>query len=437
MGYNTQQKLKDNIAAIQIALKWKQGQLLLPEQVEALKRYAGFGGLKAVLYPNAPKEEWIKLKASKEDLRLYPDIIQLHQLLQQHFNEVENKQAIDSIKNSILTAFYTPEIIPKTVFNVLKDQGIEPRNMYEPSSGAGVFVTEVAIAFPALENIITVEKDMLTGRILTALGSSIPVPVSVQVKGFEDTPDAENGTHDLIISNIPFGNFRVFDEAIYDESLTGKIHNYFFAKGLDKIKVGGLLAFITTDTFLNSPSNKQAREYIFNHADFISLNVLPDNLMKDTGNTEAPSHLLVVQKNISKQFLSDSEELLVNTIETQNEFGKYSINQFIQQHPEIILGDEIKAGKNQYGKVNQTVWQNGDINNIKEKLASTITHGINQHFNKEAFALKVTQETIATGKQLTYLPMPENNPDNSAVQLGLFDISPAANINRASAYINS
>ena len=80
MGYNSQQKLKDNIAAIQIALEWKQGQSLLPEQVEALKRYSGFGGLKAVLYPNAPNEEWIKLKASKEDLKLHPDIIERHKL---------------------------------------------------------------------------------------------------------------------------------------------------------------------------------------------------------------------------------------------------------------------------------------------------------------------------------------------------------------------
>ncbi|HUZ57808.1 MAG TPA: helicase-related protein [Hanamia sp.] len=436
MGYNSQQKLRDNIAAIQIALEWKQGQSLLPEQVEALKRYAGFGGLKATLYPNAPKEEWIKLKASKEDLRLYPGIIELHQLLQQHLNEVAYKQAIDSIKNSILTAFYTPEIIPQTVFNVLKEQGIEPKQMYEPSSGAGVFVTEAAIAFPALENITAVEKDMLTGRILTVLCSSIPLPVSIHIKGFEDTPDAENGTHDLVISNIPFGNFRVFDDSINNESLNGKIHNYFFAKGLDKIKDGGLLAFITTDAFLNSPSNKEARKYVFNHANFISLNVLPDNLMKDTGNTEAPSHLLIVQKNISKQSRSDNEELLVNTIEAENEFGNYPINQFIQQHPEIILGDEIKAGKNQYGKAHQTVWQNGDINDIKEKLAATITDGINQHFNKEAFTLKFTKESISSGKQLTYLPMPENNPDNSAVQLGLFDISPVANINRASAYIN-
>jgi hypothetical protein len=309
MGYNSQQKLKDNIAAIKIALEWKQGQMPLPKHVETLKRYAGFGGLKAILYPNAPKEEWVKLKASKEDLRLYPDIIQLHQLLQQHLNEVEYKQAIDSIKNSILTAFYTPEIIPQTVYTILKEQGIEPKRIYEPSSGAGVFVTEAAIAFPALENITAVEKDMLTGRILSALGSSIPVPVSAQVKGFEDTLDADNGTHDLIISNIPFGNFRVFDGAFNDESITSKIHNYFFAKGLDKIKEGGLLAYITTDAFLNSPSNKQAREYVFNHADFISLNVLPDNLMKDTGNTEAPSHLLIVQKNISKKSLSVNEEL--------------------------------------------------------------------------------------------------------------------------------
>ena len=84
------------------------------------------------------------------------------------------------------------------------------------------------------------------------------------------------------------GSFRVFDDTINHESLTGKIHNYLFAKGLDKTKEGGSLAFIIIDAFLNSPSNKVAREYVFKHADFTSLNVLPDNLIKDTGNTEAP-----------------------------------------------------------------------------------------------------------------------------------------------------
>lgn len=436
MSYNSQQKLKDNLAAIRIALEWQPGQLLLPEQAETLKRYAGFGGLKAVLYPNGPREEWIKLKASKEDLKLYPQITELHQLLQKHFNDAEYKQVTDSIKNSILTAYYTPEIVPQTLFSVLKEQGIEPKNIYEPSSGAGVFVNEAAIAFPSIERITAVEKDLLSGRVLTALRSSIPVPVLVQVKGFESTSNDENGNYDLIASNIPFGNFRVFDDAFNNESLTGKIHNYFFAKGLDKIKDGGLLAYITTDAFLNNPSNQTAREYLFNHADFVSLNVMPDNLMKDTGNTEAPSHLLIVQKNFTKQALSENETQLLNTVEQENEFGKYSINQYVSLHPEIILGNQVKAGRDQYGKANETIWQTGDINIIAPLLAATISKGFTERFNKEAFALKTVQETIDKGKQLTYLPMPENNPDNSSVQLGLFDTAPAANINRAAAYIN-
>ena len=94
--------------------------------------------------------------------------------------------------------------------NVLKEQGIESKNMYESSSGAGVFVTEADIAFPDLENITAVEKDILSGRVLTALGSSIPVPVSVQIKGFEETLNEENSKADSIISNIPLGNFWVF-----------------------------------------------------------------------------------------------------------------------------------------------------------------------------------------------------------------------------------
>ncbi len=436
MNYNSQQKLKDNLTAISIALEWKEGQMLLPKEVEALKHYSGFGGLKAVLYPNGPKEEWIKLKASREDLRLYPQIKELHQLLLQHFNHAEYKQAIDSIKNSILTAFYTPEIVPQTLFSVLKEQGIELQNMYEPSSGAGVFVSEAAQVFPSLQTITAVEKDILSGRVLTALSSSISAPVSVQVKGFENTSNEENGKYDLIVSNIPFGNFRVFDESFNNESITGKIHNYFFAKGLDKIKDGGLLAYITTDAFLNSPSNQNARQYLFNNADFISLNVMPDNLMKDTGNTEAPSHLLIVQKNVAKQTLSENDLLLINTSEQENEFGKFSINQYIIQHPEIIIGDEITAGKNQYGRATQSIWQNGDINTIKIQLAGTITNGLKSNFNKEAFSAAIIQERIDTGKRLTYLTMPENKADNSYIQLGLFDTAPANNINRASAYIS-
>src|SRR5665647_2343809 len=274
MGYNSQQKLHDNIAAIRIALEWKEGQSLSDKQVQNLQRYAGFGGIKAILYPNAPKEEWIQLGASEQDIKSYPQIIELHELLQQHFAVKEYKAIIDAVKHSVLSAFYTPAVVPQTLYAVLKQQGIEPASIYEPSSGAGVFVTEAATAITSIENITDIEKDILSGRVLTALGSSIPVPVSVQITGFENTSDAENAKYDLIVSNIPFGNFPVFDKEFKDQAISGKIHNYFFAKGLDKIKDGGILAYITTDAFLNSPSNQGAREYLFNHANFISLNAV-------------------------------------------------------------------------------------------------------------------------------------------------------------------
>ncbi|HAK12336.1 MAG TPA: DNA methylase, partial [Chitinophagaceae bacterium] len=188
-----------------------------------------FGGLKAVLFPNSSKEEWKKQNASKEDLKLHPHIMELHELLQQQLTQKEYKQAINSIRNSILTAFYTPKIIPQSLFAVLKEKGIEPTAMYEPSSGAGVFVTEAAAAFPSLQTISAVEKDFSTGKVLTALSSSFPVTTTVQIKGFEKTPATENGQFDLVVSNIPFGNFKVYDESIQEKELKEKIHNYFFA----------------------------------------------------------------------------------------------------------------------------------------------------------------------------------------------------------------
>ncbi|MBX9890774.1 MAG: hypothetical protein K2Y12_00490 [Chitinophagaceae bacterium] len=436
MSYNSQQKLKDNIEAIRIALNWSAEKQLTADQISALKNYAGFGGLKAVLFPNSSKEEWKKLNASKEDLKLHPQIIELHQLLQQQLTEKEYKQAIDSIRNSILTAFYTPDIIPQTVFSVLNEKGIEPSAMYEPSSGAGVFITEAKAAFPSLQTIKAVEKDFLTGKVLTALSSSLPVTTIVQIKGFEETTDSENSQYDLIASNIPFGNFKVYDESIQEKELKDKIHNYFFAKGLDKLKDGGLLAYLTTDAFLNSPSNQVAREYLFTHSEFISLNVMPDNLMKETGNTEAPSHLLIVQKNQTKQSLSEEEKQLLNTVEQQNEFGNYHLNQYIVLHPEIILGNQIKPGQDQYGKAHETIWQTGDINSIAPALSKTTSEGFDKRFNGENFKQVIKQIEKPKGKQLTYNDMPENKPDNSSVQLGLFDTGFSNTINRAAAYIN-
>lgn len=435
MAYKIQQKLRDNIDAIRIALEWDRGQSLSENQLQSLKNYSGFGGLKAILYPNSSIEEWIQLNASKEDLKAYHQIAELHELLKIHFNEQEYKSVLSSLKNSVLSAFYTPEIIPKIIYKVLKELGIQPARIYEPSSGAGIFITEAAIAFRTLEKINAVEKDILSAKILSALCRSLKVPVDVQAKGFENTNNSENGNSDLIISNIPFGNFKVYDQSYTDEALSGKIHNYFFAKGLDKIKDGGLLIFITTDRFLNSPSNEPARKYIFGRADLICLSVLPDNLMKETGNTEAPNHLLILQKNMDKKSLSTEEELLIKICELKNEFGSYTLNQYIFEHCEIKIGNEIKAGTNQYGKAHEVVWQDGEINDIGERLYDILNEGFNKCFNKAKFELTANDVSKKTRKHLTCLPIPINNNRDHPRQLGLFDMAPAIEINQAGRYL--
>ena len=436
MGYNTHQKLIDNINAIRIALEWKEGDKLSSQQTDALKKYSGFGGIKPVLYPSTTKEEWMKENATENDLKLFDNIKELHSLLRQHFDEREYKEVVGSLKNSVLTAFYTPAIIPQTLYNILKDKGLQPESIYEPSAGAGIFVTEAGKAFYHLKNITAVEKDILSGRVLTALSSSIPVPVIVHTKPFENTSADENNKYDLIVSNIPFGNFRVYDRSFNETALTNKIHNYFFAKGLEKIKEGGILAYITTDAFLNTSSNQRAREYLFNNADFISLTVMPDNLMKETGNTEAPSHLLIVQKNSGKTVLSDEEELLLNTIEQENEFGNYNINQYLHQHPGVITGDDIKPGKDQYGKAHQTVWQHDDIHFIGRKLETLLFNDFTNRINRNAFALPGIRQKIDEKSKLTFIAAPENKHDSISFQLGLFDATPGENANRAIAYIN-
>lgn len=435
MAYNSRQKLEANIAAIRVALAWKEGLGLSSGEIDLLKGYSGFGGLKAVLFPDAPKDEWVRLNASKEDLSLYPSVAELHRVLKNLLADEDYKQAINSIRNSILTAYYTPSVVPQTLYAVLNENGLNPTSLYEPASGAGVFVTEAVSAFDSLQRITAVEKDFLSGKVLTALASSLPVATNVQISPFENATNKDNESYDLIASNIPFGNFKVLDKAFH-EALTGKIHNYFFAKGLEKLREGGLLAFITTDAFLNSPSNKGARDYLFSSADFISVAVLPDNLMKDTGNTEAPSHLLLVQKNSDKGQLSEEEKELLETTTQTNGFGDFPLNEYLHRHPETIVGNEVKAGKNQYGKAHQVVWQHGDMASLQKPLANLLTRAIAQRVNRKSFFQAVHPTKEANERTLTYLPLPEAATDTPTMQLGLFDVAPAQSLNRAAAYIN-
>lgn len=433
VAYNPYHIIRANLDALRIALDEK---MPSPEELRLLQQYSGFGGIKAILYPEGPKEEWIKLGASKDDLKLYDDIQSLHQLLKEKLSSETYERSIASLRNSVLTAFYTPAFLPRTIYEVLNREGIAPRHLFEPSAGAGIFISEAVKEFKTLEKVTAVEKDWLTAKVLHAVSKGWPVNARIIAKGLEETNFPRDANFDLVISNIPFGNFKVADSNYSDGVISNRIHNYFFAKSIDSTADGGLMAFITTDAFLNSPSNKAAREYLFERSDFISLAVMPDNLMKDTGGTEAPNQLLIVQKNENKKELSSQEQVLINTTEQSNEFGSYHVNQYLVDHPEIICADEIKPGQNQYGKANQQVWQNGELSAIKEQLALTIREGLDTRFNRQAFE-KIHEEEIKVkqGHEFTFLPNPPDKAGGGGMQLGLFDTG-TTNNNRAAAYIS-
>ncbi|WP_345951268.1 helicase-related protein [Mucilaginibacter sp. PAMB04274] len=451
MAFNAAQKLAGNIAAIRLALEWDGQRRFSSDELETLKNYAGFGGIKVILFPAGERGEWVSNNASEADLRLYPLVMELHGLLKEKLPEAAYKDAVDAMRQSALTAFFTPDLVPRALYTALADQDILPKRLYEPSAGAGIFITEALRFFPDMQAINAVEKDLLTGRILTAISSSISVPSTVQIRGLEETPATEKAQYDLVVSNIPFGNFSVFDPAYGAGGVTSRIHNYFFAKGLEKLGHGGVMAYLTTNAFLNIPANELARKLVFTSADFISLSVLPDNLMKENANVEAPSHLLVVQKNDHKNSLTEDEQLLISIVEQENGYGSYTVNGYVLRHPELILADEVGEGTNQYGKPSQMIWHNGELEDLFSAFAEQIAEGIDARLDKGRFAnlqseWAVEKEERQTGgavlpsrngaAQLTYVPMPENKQGASSGQLGLFDSTPAAGDNRAHAYLS-
>lgn len=437
MAFNPVTKMADNIAAIRIALDFD-GHTLKPGELEILKKYAGFGGLKAILFPYGDQSEWLKLGASKSDLKIYPQIMELHDLLRSKLQEKDYKAAIDTLKSSSQTAYFTPDYIPRAIYSALRDSNIIPRRIYEPSAGAGVFVEEAIEAFDNIEQITSVEKDILTGKILTAISSAWLTPVDVQICRLEETSAAEKAGSDIVISNIPFGKTAVYDPAYAKSGIASKVHTYFFAKGLDKIRDGGILAYIVTDAFLNSPSNIAARKYLVTSADILSVSVLPTNMMKENANVEVGMHLIIAQKNDTKETLSLAESQLIDTVECENAFGKYHLNAWLADNDTVVYGDEIIEGTNAYGNPARTVWQNGDMQDIVPLLKNQLTEGL-KNFNYAKWESTAIHEKQQQGRQLTFLPEPEplkhDREPSGTAQLGLFDAPPAGE-NKALPYLD-
>ena len=366
MAFNRKQRLRDNIEAIRTAfILDRERRTATPEERAVLQKYCGFGGLKCILNP--AKELTDAVHWAKSDLELFAPTVELHRLVRENSkDDTEYKRYVDAMKQSVLTAFYTPPEITGTIADVLHEHGIRPDRVLEPSAGVGAFVDAVLENKPDAD-IMAFEKDLMTGKILGYLHPD----QKVRVQGFEKIEKPFTDYFDLAISNIPFGDVAVFDPEFTGSqdparrSAPKAIHNYFFLKSLDAVREGGIVAFITSQGVLDAPSNAPIREYMMRNANLVGVARLPNNLFTDNAGTEVGSDLIILQKNSGKKReLYDYEELFVQTEKTP--IGSFQ-NGYVGSIGMIPHSDLI-SGTDPYGKPAYKVMHRDGIGQMAEDL---------------------------------------------------------------------
>ncbi|MDR1346693.1 MAG: N-6 DNA methylase, partial [Bacteroidales bacterium] len=379
MSYSKKTHFAQNLAAIRRALDLQHA--ITPEDIGVLKKYTGFGALKCVLLPAGKEED--KQHWPKSELELFPLVEELHRILATH--ETHHildggagtyKRYMDSIKNSVLTAFYTPSEIVQSIATSLSAAGIQAQSILDPSAGAtGQFVRDFKSVFPQ-SNIVAFEKDLISGRILQRLYPD----EKIHVAGFETIPEGNNNRFDIVASNIPFGDISVPDTAFHlsknpTRQFAGRhIHNYFFLKGIDTLREGGILAFITSQGVADAPANKPVREWLMGNTNLVSAIRLPNNLFLENAGTEVGSDLIILQKKSHKTQLSDSEKLFIETGRTKAGIG---INKYIYNRANLIFTD-TKIGTDPYGKPAVVLTHNGGVTGIAENLRKSLTRDISE-----------------------------------------------------------
>ena len=334
MAYNRLQTMRDNIETIRLAFRLGVAghTAQTAEECEILRKYAGFGGLKCIL--NDADELADAAKWSKSDIELFAPTVELRRLIHDYsHNDREFKEYMESLKASVLTAFYTDNRIVDAISDALKYSGVEIKSFLEPSAGQGAFIDSFLRndRYPSAE-VLAYEKDLLTGKILGALHPSI----LTRVEGFEKIERDFNGYFDVAASNVPFGDFAVADpvyavskEIAYRQA-TKSIHNYFFLKSLDQVREGGLVAFIASQGVMNAASPFVRMELV-KRADLVAALRLPNNTFSDNAGTDAGSDLIILQKHTGKKSLSADEEFFIQSVVDRQ--TKVPSNKFFQAFP--------------------------------------------------------------------------------------------------------
>ena len=383
MAFNRKQKLRDNIEAVRTAFTLDRKRRTPTERERALlERYCGFGGLKCILNP--ARELADAARWAKSDLELFAPTVELHRIIRENSkDEMEYKRYVDSLKASVLTAFYTPKAVTDTIADVLHDKKVRPGLVLEPSAGMGAFIGSVLSDNPQAE-VMAFEKDLLTGKML---GHLYPQQ-KIRAEGFEKIEKPFLNRFDLAISNIPFGDIAVFDPeyangSVFKKIAARKVHTYFFLKGLDAVRDGGIVAFITSRGVLDTEGNGGTRYMMTRKADLLSAIRLPNNLFTENANTEVGCDLIVLQKNEGKEELSEEDRKFGDVV--KNNHTNIVTNGYLFDHPEHIIHTDAKRDTDPYGKPAIVYTHSGGVEGIATDLYRMLSDDLSARLDLERY----------------------------------------------------
>ena len=330
LGHGTPgEKYAANAAAIRTLKQIEaEERLATPEEQEILSRYVGWGGLADCFEETSPHYQELKSLLDEDDYA--------------------------AARASSLTAFYTPPVVIRGIYKALSQMGFQQGNILEPSCGTGNFLGLLPADMAGCKA-YGVELDSISGRIAQQLYQN----ASISVNGFEKVqmPDS---FFDVAVGNVPFGDFKVIDKR-YDKH-HWLIHDYFFGKALDKVRPGGVIAFITSKGTMDK-ENPAVRKYLAQRADLIGAIRLPDNTFKQNAGTEVTSDILFLQK---RGHITDLEPDWVHLDTDENGIR---MNRYFVQHPEMILGDMVmESGR--FGPDSACKAREGE--DLSEQLASAV-----------------------------------------------------------------
>ena len=349
------ERLKNNIEAIKVLKEIEERHShATKEEQDILSKYVGWGGLSDV-FDEEKQGQWSKAR----------------DFLKENLSQSE----YDAARESTLTAFYTPKVIIDSIYTALSNMGFESGNILEPSMGTGRFLGNLPESMQS-SKFYGVELDSISGRIASKLYPN----ANIQIKGFEETTFSNN-LFDIAIGNVPFGEYKISDREYERNNFL--IHDYFFAKTLDKVRSGGVVAFITSSGTMDKKS-EDIRRYISERAEFLGAIRLPNNTFKGEAGTEVTSDILFLKKR-DRLLKLDEDWIKLDTDEKGLSYNKYFVD-----NPDMVLGN-MEEVSSRFGTALACI---ADENiTLKEQLEAAIKN-IKGNYEKAELNNELEPETV-------------------------------------------